>query len=169
MLWCSSPYNSCKALNFIYTNMTSCHTCVCTWCFVLLLLSFTAKNIFARFTPEPFRIAALQRRNGPTVGSTISFSDDMCPIIRSSTQPQVIPNSPTFHHKTSCGTDTYRMINDFAPKATNLPHCSLHFDNRGAALKCCPPRHIHCSPSTIYIPCWGSWGESVFMRFLPIS
>lgn len=132
-------------------------------------LFFLPQKHFGRFTSEVFQNAALQHRIGPTVGNTISFSDDMCPIIRSSTQPQVIPNSPTFHHKTSRGTDTYRMINDFALKATNLLHCALHFDNRGTALKCCPPRHIHRSPPTIYILCWGSWGELVFMRFLPVS
>lgn len=97
------------------------------------------KNISPDLLLKCFWSAALQDRIGPTIGNTISFSDDMCPIIRSSTQPRVIPTSPTFHHKTSRGTDTYRMINDFAPKATNLLHCSLHFDNRGAALKCCPP------------------------------
>lgn len=41
----------------------------------------------------------MQDRIGPAVGSTISFSDDMCPIIRSSTQPQIIPSPPMSHHK----------------------------------------------------------------------
>lgn len=117
-----------------------------------VFFSPSKKKHFGTFTSEVFPSAASQHRIGPTVGNTISFSDDMCPIIRSSTQPQVIPNSPTFHHKTSCGTDTYRMINDFAPKATNLLHCSLHFDNRGAALKCCPPASHTLFPTRNIFP-----------------
>lgn len=136
---------------------------------VFLLFSFClSPKTICQIYSWTISSAVLQHRNGPTVGNTISFSDDMCPIIRSSTQPQVIPNSPTFHHKTSCGTDTYRMINDFAPKATNFPHCSLHFDNQGVALKC-SPRVTYIAPHPLYILCWGSCGESVFMRFLPIS
>lgn len=38
-------------------------------------------------------------RIAPAVGSTISFGDDMCPIIRSSTQPQMLPSPPMSHHK----------------------------------------------------------------------
>lgn len=163
-----SLYDSCKAFNFIYTNMASCHTCACTWCFSFLPPhKKKTKNISADLLLKSFRAQRCRTGLVPPLGTLFHsvmtcaqllgpphnhewFPPRLLFIIKQAAAPILTGWSMTLPQRplTYCIV-RYTLI-------TEAPHWSV-----------APPSHTFSHP--LYNLYWGNWGESVFMRFLPVS
>lgn len=144
------------------------HTWTCTGCFStppLLFFFFFFLTLHQIYFWSIWE-RGMQDRIGPTVGNPISFSDDMCPIIRSSTQPQMIPSPPTSHHKQATAPILTGWSMTFPQRL--LTYSIVSYTLITEALRSSAASVSHISSKRQYIT-HTDWGEVFFMRFLSVS